>query len=133
MVTLIYNLELLEVTGRLQDTMATIKTTYRVQGLPSNASPVDIKRMISKALGEDGIRHGPTIHSLASDPYKPPNTSVKVATVTFEHTPESLKRRDEMAVDVSWNDTTYHISVDSSFMGFTPLNDMEGEFGDTVE
>ncbi|KAL7970871.1 hypothetical protein HDV63DRAFT_372603 [Trichoderma sp. SZMC 28014] len=113
--------------------MATTKTTYRVQGLPSNASPSDIKGIISKALGGDGILQDPTIHSLASDPYKPPGTSMKVATVTFEHTPESLKKRNELTADVSWSGTMYHISVDSSFMGFTPLNDVEGEYTDAID
>ncbi|KAL6896361.1 hypothetical protein GGI43DRAFT_385900 [Trichoderma evansii] len=113
--------------------MAATKTTYRVQGIPTNASFDDIKIIISKALGEDVIKLGPTIHSLGSDPYRPPNTSMKVATVTFEHTPETLKKCDDLTADVTWHNKTHQISVDSSFGGFTPLNDTEGEFGDTID
>ncbi|PON19965.1 hypothetical protein TGAM01_v211171 [Trichoderma gamsii] len=113
--------------------MATTKTTYRVQGIPANASPDDIKTIISKALGEDGIKADPTIHSLGSNPYKPPNTSTKVATVTFAHTPENLDRRGELTADVPWDNKIHHISVDSSFQGFTPLNDTEDEIGDMID
>lgn len=134
MASLVYNLESQVFAKLLQyTTMATTKTTYRVQGIPANASSDDIKRIISEALGEDESRLGPTIHSLGSDPYRPPNTSMKVATVTFNHAPRKLEKRDELTADVEWNKKTHHISVDSSFGGFTPLNDTGGKFSTMIE
>lgn len=113
--------------------MATTKTTYRVQGLPANASHNDIKAIISKALGENELKLDPTIHSLGSDPYKLSNTNRKVATVTFNYTPANLKTRDKLTAKVIWGGTKHYISVDSSFGGFTPLNDTGGELGAVME
>lgn len=103
--------------------MGTAKITYRVQGLPVDASTNDIKIIISQALGEDASSLDPTIHSLASDPYRPPNSSTKVATVTFKHAPKALKDGDRLTADVTWDSKTHYLTVDSSFGGFTPLND----------
>lgn len=115
--------------------MGTAKTTYRVQGLPVDASPNDLKTIISQALGEDASILDPTIHSLASDPYRPPDssTSTKVATVTFQHAPKALKDGDRLTADVTWDSKTHYITVDSSFGGFTPLNDPKTMSGDTIE
>ncbi|KAL7931345.1 hypothetical protein V8C35DRAFT_323772 [Trichoderma chlorosporum] len=99
---------------------------YRVQGIPADVSTEDIKEIISKAFGDNEIKPDPTIHSLGSDPYKRPNTSTKVATVTFAHTPENLKNSVAFTPKVSWNNKIHCLSVDSSFQGFTPLNDTEG-------
>ncbi|EHK43092.1 hypothetical protein TRIATDRAFT_33444 [Trichoderma atroviride IMI 206040] len=113
--------------------MGTTKTTYRVQGIPVDASPDDIKMIISQALGEDASRLDPTIHSLASDPYKPPNSSTNVATVTFKHTPKTLKDSDRLTADVTWDSKTHYITVDSSFGGFTPLNDAKTKLGSRMD
>ncbi|EHK23526.1 uncharacterized protein TRIVIDRAFT_64038 [Trichoderma virens Gv29-8] len=113
--------------------MAATQTTYRVQGIPANASFDDVKTIISKAFDKDGVKANPTIHSLASDPYSPVNNGTKVATVTFAQTPGNLKNRGEVTAIVPWGYESHRIFVDSSFQGFTSLNDAEDDSGDTID
>ncbi|KAL7919211.1 hypothetical protein ACQKWADRAFT_210864 [Trichoderma austrokoningii] len=108
-------------------------TTYHAQGIPANASSDDIIIIISKALGEDESRLRPIVHSFGSDPYRSPNSKLKVATVTFDRTPKKLEKRDELTADVEWDQKTRHISVDSSFGGFTSLNDTGCESDATID
>ncbi|KAL7928882.1 ankyrin repeat-containing domain protein [Trichoderma chlorosporum] len=105
--------------------MSSAEITFRVQGIPANASKNDAKAIIAKAFSKEGKPIHLGVHSLASDPYNRPNTTTKVATVSFAQVPETLNKRGEVTEEVSWNDENHYITVDSQFRGFTPLNDVE--------
>ena len=103
--------------------------TYRVQGLPPDASTHDSEKILSALLDTEGQKIKPTVHSLGLDPYKFGRSLPKVATVTFEQTPGVLSEGHEwsFSVDGAASRTKFHITIDTHFLGFTPLNSVKDD------
>jgi hypothetical protein len=103
--------------------------TYRVWGLPSDASAHDSEKILSSLLDKDGQKTKPTVQSLGLDPYKFGRSVPKVATVTFEQTPGVLSEGDlwNFSVDGAASRTKFHITIDTHFLGFTPLNSVKDD------
>lgn len=109
--------------------------TYRVQGLPSDASVRDceqiLRALFDKEDGRDRIK--PKVHSLGLDPYESGRNALKVATATFAYTPDTLSGEGPWNLNFSGNTTgdppddteTFPIKIDTDFLGFTPLNTIQ--------
>ncbi|KXJ85385.1 hypothetical protein Micbo1qcDRAFT_141600, partial [Microdochium bolleyi] len=101
-------------------------TTYRVQGLPSGIDADDAEQLLEEFFDFDGLSTKPEVHSLGLDPFSFDCNVKKVATVTFAKTPEALRDGDHWCIRkrVAVKGTTIKIvlTIDTTFLGFTPLN-----------
>jgi hypothetical protein len=103
--------------------MGSNNLTYRVWGLPSNASASDSENILSAICDTDGQKTMPKVHSIGLDPYELGSNVPKVATVTFAHTPIPLRDGEEWTFPTQESEIS--IRIDTRFLGFTPLNAME--------
>ena len=109
--------------------------TYRVQGIPAQYS-ADLwaDQLLRSALGDNT---GLIIHSLGLDPSPSGDDQFKVATVSFRNEPALFQDgKDEWTLPVfiqSISGGNHSITVDSHFLGFTPLNDFEYDSAHKIE
>jgi hypothetical protein len=100
--------------------------TYRVQGIPSGLTKDQSKQFLRLALGANSELR---VHSLSPDPY---SSYRSVATITLRQIPSSLQGdRDQWTMPVQINDPnsggseTVSITVDTHFLGFTPVSSVK--------
>lgn len=94
--------------------------TYRVRGLPSNASIPESEKILSDLFDKDGQVTKPKIHSLGFDPSETESSATKIATATFGHAPIELEEGNDWDFPVDYDRNP--IKIDTRFLGFTPLN-----------
>jgi hypothetical protein len=115
--------------------------TYRVLGLPPESSTEDSERILSSIFDKDGEQTQPMVHSLGLDPHAFGRNVHKVATVSFERTPQVLlDGRNEWSFTVGrrekFHSGTYAnsmITIDTHFLGFTPLNSVKDDEDHKIE
>jgi hypothetical protein len=114
--------------------------TYRVQGIPAAYTKEDSRILLTSILEGDNENPEPTIHSLGAGPSSSEGNGFQVATVTFKQDPQVFqadksewllpitrsRRRNDRAI-------TSPITVDSHFLGFTPLNSFGDESSHKIE
>lgn len=100
--------------------------TYRVQGIPGTLTRENCRMLLNSVLKEENVNLDLVIHSLGPDPVL---SEFQVATITFRQVPKCLQdNKEEWTIPLtnfkpSNDETTLHsITVDSHFLGFTPLN-----------
>ena len=111
--------------------------TYRVQGLPVTFTEEDCRRLLSSVLAGTNENPEPTIHSLSVDPYA---AECSIATVTFNSDPAGLQDgREEWTFAIPMSRISRHstalssITIDTHFMGFTPLDPIQESSGHLIE
>jgi hypothetical protein len=114
--------------------------TYRVQGIPGAYTKEDCRKLLSAILPGERDNPEPTIHSLAADPSSSLGNRFQIATVTFRRDPIYFQDgQSEWLLPVtqlrslSGKGVVSSITVDSHFMGFTPLNSVEDGSGHNIE
>ena len=108
--------------------------TYRVQGIPSELTKDQSKQFLRLALGANSELR---VHSLSPDPY---SSYRSVATITLGQVPSSLQGdRDQWTLPVQINNhysggsDTISITVDTHFLGFTPVSSVKDGPGHRIE
>ena len=106
--------------------------TYRVQGIPAAYSKDDSKRLVLSALGRDADDPEPIIHSLGVDPSSSTSGGFQIATVTFKRDPDIFgDDKSQWVLPTTMpphsidRASTSSITIDTHFLGFTPLNSFE--------
>ena len=114
--------------------------TYRVQGIPGAYTKEDCRKLLSAILPGERDNPEPTIHSLAADPSSSLGNRFQIATVTFRRDPIYIQDgQSEWLLPVtqlrslSGKVMVSSITVDSHFLGFTPLNSVEDGSGHNIE
>jgi hypothetical protein len=115
--------------------------TYRVQGIPGAYTKEDSRILLSAILPGESENPEPTIHSLGADPSSSlGNNRFQIATVTFRRDPIYFRDgRSEWLLpatrlgSLSGKGMVSSITVDSHFLGFTPLNSVEDGPGHNIE
>lgn len=96
-------------------TTAKSPTTYRLQGISAENNIEEIPKLLREAWDiPESIRV--EVHSLAANPRRPEK---KIATVSFNRTPEFLRSSKETYWVSMVNDK---LVLDTHFRGFTPLH-----------
>ena len=102
--------------------------TYRVQGMPATLSRKECKKFLNSILKEDNENLDLTVHSLGTDPYSSECNATQVATITFKQVPKCLQENiNEWTLPIPSSDENeaHPITIDSHFLGFTPLNSIK--------
>lgn len=112
-------------------------TTYRVWGFPSDVDVDEAEQILEAFFDSDGVSTEPEVHSLGLDPYSFGRNSERVATVTFVNPPDSLRDgnhwRIRKRVPVKGATTRVTLTIDTSFLGFTPLNLVKDDADHKIE
>ncbi|KAH8721576.1 hypothetical protein GQ44DRAFT_623108 [Phaeosphaeriaceae sp. PMI808] len=107
--------------------------SYRVSGLPHDASFEDSVNILSALFDTDSHKTEPDVHSLGLDPYRFGRTVSKVATATFAQIPETLCEGNNWTFSVDsaayrpGSATKFPVTIDTHFLGFTPLNSVKDD------
>jgi hypothetical protein len=105
--------------------------TYRVWGLPPGVNVDDAEQILEEFFDSDGLSTEPEVHSLGLDPYNFGRNVERVATVTFANTPDALREGDHWRirkrVSVKGAATRLALTIDTAFLGFTPLNSVKDD------
>ncbi|KXJ84606.1 hypothetical protein Micbo1qcDRAFT_129391, partial [Microdochium bolleyi] len=106
-------------------------TTYRVQGLPPDIDADEAEQILEEFFDSDGLSTKPKVHSLGLNPFSFGCNMTRVATVTFANTPETLRDGNRWGpnkrVSVKGITTDIRLEIDTTFLGFTPLNLVEND------
>ncbi len=103
--------------------------TYRVQDLPRAVDSDSVTELIEAAVGLNQGCSDLKVHSLATDPYY---SNKKTATITSKDLayvlPEAAQR-DRWAFDPpGWlGGSANALTIDTHFLGFTPLNSFDDD------
>jgi hypothetical protein len=97
-------------------------TTYRVRGLPIEASEHETKLILEQICQIESPKVTIAIHSLARNPRRLEN----VATVVFSQTPEQFADYSKEEWSLKGHNNVYDLVFDVHFRGLTPLADPRG-------
>ena len=111
--------------------------TYRVSGLPGGVSFEDSESILRDFFSTDGYVTEPIVHSLGLDPYAFGRHVDMVATVTFLPTPPTLlgKTNYHFKMRTTYQNVNVQLSltIDTHFLGFTPLNAIKDDEAHKIE
>lgn len=111
--------------------------TYRLWGLPAGVTIEESELILQNFFDSDGTKTEPTVHSLGLDPYTFGRNVEVVATVTFSQTPPALLdgNRWHLKKKVPYQGVMLKLSlsIDITFIGFTPLNDVKDDEDHKIE
>ncbi|KAH7025287.1 uncharacterized protein B0I36DRAFT_353426 [Microdochium trichocladiopsis] len=97
----------------------------------------EAEQILEEVFDLDGLSTKPKVHSLGLDPFSFGCNIKRVATVTFANTPETLRYGDRWGIRkrVSVKGTTIDIEleIDTTFLGFTPLNLVKDDVDHKIE
>ncbi|KAI9767398.1 MAG: hypothetical protein M1839_004517 [Geoglossum umbratile] len=104
--------------------------TYRVQGIPSELTKDQSRELLREVLGANDELE---VCSLGPNPYSTQRNTSQVATITLGQVPKSLQDgRDQWTFRIQANSPpngengTSSIKIDTHFLGFTPVNPVNG-------
>lgn len=110
---------------------------YRIWGLPAGITIEESELVIQNFFDSDGNITEPKVHSLGLDPYNFGRNVEVVATVTFSRMPRDLLNGNHWYLK---KHVPYHgamlklcLSIDTTFLGFTPLNDVKDDEDHKIE
>lgn len=111
--------------------------TYRLWGLPAGITIEESELILQNFFDSDDNTTEPTVHSLGLDPYTFGRNVEVVATVTFSRTPRVLfnGNRWHLKKQVPYQGAILKLSlsIDTTFIGFTPLNDVKDDEDHKIE
>jgi hypothetical protein len=114
--------------------------TYRVQGIPATYNKEESRILLASILEGDNENPEPTVHSLGADPSSTEGNRFQIATVTFKQDPKGLQdNKGEWPLPTTRSralndkERVSSITVDSHFLGFTPLNSFEDDSNHKIE
>lgn len=124
--------------------------TYRVWGLPAGITIEESELILEKFFNSDDNKTDldkfsnsgdnttePTVHSLGLDPYTFGRNVEVVATVSFSRIPRALLNgnRWHLKRQVPYQGVILKLSlsIDTTFTGFTPLNDVKDDEDHKIE
>jgi hypothetical protein len=115
--------------------------TYRVQGIPATYTKEDSRKVLNLVFESSSDKPRPTVHSLAPDPSSSAGgDGFQIATVTFEQTPKLFQDgKAQWPIPTSRithsgiRSTIAPITIDSHFVGFTPLNTTPSDSAPGIE
>lgn len=116
------------------------ETVFRVAGIPPGATKDDAASIIDQVCekkGGPGFSCHSTVHSLGQDPYCLEQYTEMVATVTFETIPPQLATASRERINEKAEFRGERISIelrfDITFLGFTPLNEVDCPRDEIIE
>ncbi|KAL4883004.1 hypothetical protein BJY04DRAFT_216722 [Aspergillus karnatakaensis] len=105
--------------------------TFRAQGFPANYLAKDIENLLSEVLDQEECETFPTVFAVGLDPLSPGRDVHTVATLRFKQILRDLPQTVDQLQAGEWNfEVPKHgitISIDTRFLGFTPLNSVKGD------
>lgn len=111
--------------------------TYRIWGLPAGITIEESELVLQNFFDSDGNITEPKVHSLGLDPYNFGRNVEVVTTVTFSRIPQDLVNGKNwyLMKQVPYNGAMVKLclSIDTTFLGFTPLNDVKDNEDHKIE
>ena len=114
--------------------MEAYSRTFRVSGLPIGVTPDEAGKIIDDFFGDSHWRKiGTKVHSLGLDPLAMSSREdITIATITFgKRVPDQLEKTSsyyaQATVSFRKKPIDVSLTIDSEFIGFTPLNIVDEE------
>lgn len=111
--------------------------TYRIWGLPAGIVIEESELVLQNFFDSDDNITEPKVHSLGLDPYTFGRKVEVVTTVTFSRIPRDLLNGNHwyLKKQVPYHDAMLKLclSIDTTFLGFTPLNDVKDDEDHRIE